>query len=262
MKTHWQPNFWSNDTLSVEYLTIRVVERLRIEDQTYFALSDEGTYRIDEANRTWRYDTEGEYEEIVWDIWGPVRDKLEHSIEKVVINGYPCKDGCFSSYGPFVLSSTPDSSELERLLKDRWQFQTLWETEEVSRLGYDLGHELDYPYRLTYADILKYPDWSINELYMFQDTPKYPDWSINEPNERLYMFQDISPERVFFPIWNLVVAPNIGVVYLARMAHGNYGSTHDAGKVGTSLSPPVSSYYKLKIEWILQNFQKGAPANP
>ena len=60
------------DTLSTEILTLRVIERLPLADQTYFALSDGSLYRLDEASRTWRYDTEAESEKIVWDIWGPI----------------------------------------------------------------------------------------------------------------------------------------------------------------------------------------------
>ena len=101
------------DTLSTETLTIRVVESLQIEDRTYFALSDGGLYRVDEEKRTWRYDTEAKSEKIVWDIWGPLEDKiielplyrlrqLEPVIERPAIDGYACEYGCFSRHGPMA----------------------------------------------------------------------------------------------------------------------------------------------------------------
>ena len=240
VKTHWQHEIKSLDTLSIENLTIRVIEHLQIGDQTYFALSDEGIYRIDEASRTRRYDTEAKCEEIVWDIWGPVRDKLKYSIEKTVINGYPCEDGCFSRHGPFVQSWTPDPEDLEYYLGLRWYFQTPWKTSYHDDY-YSLGNLLDFPHNLTYAEILKYPDWSINELYLFHET----QWVTDN-----------------YPTWNLVVAPNVGVVYLARITHGSiYSGGNVAGKVGASLVP-MPGYYKQKTEWILRDFQKGAPGSP
>ena len=236
--TLWKAELRSLDTLSIENLTIRVVERLRIEDQTYFVLSDGGIYRIDEASRTRRYNTETKCEKIVWDIWGPVRGSgpglaQRTSIEKTVINGYPCEDGCLSRYGPFVQNGTPDPEYLEYYLEERWYFQTLWKANTEYR-EYDLGDVLDYPYNLTYADILKYPDWGIIELYLFQDTPEATE---------------------FTPIRTFVVAPNVGSVYYAKNTSFVFGS----GKIGRSYYHPTE---KQKTEWILRDFQKGAPASP
>ena len=221
--THWKDEDRSLDTLAIETLTIRVVERLQIEGQPYFALSDGGIYRVDEASRTWRYDTEAKSEKIVWDIWGPqsvVDRKLV--IEKAVVDSYP-RYGSILRRGPFVLRPIPEPG---------YEGVYTWiQTIEADTVRYDLylGNFIYFPFTLTYADILKYPDWGITELYVFGDKP-------------------------FF---NLVVAPKVGVVYYGLSF---YSYSPSAGKVGFMNSqPPYPLDYIEKTEWILQDVQKGDP---
>ena len=215
------------DTLSTETLTIRVVESLQIEDRTYFALSDGGLYRVDEEKRTWRYDTEAKSEKIVWDIWGPLEDKiielplyrlrqLEPVIERPVIDGYACEYGCFSRHGPFVWSPVPE-----------YEGHYAWiSTIEVDTFRHDsyLGYFIYPPFVWSYDDFIKFPDWGITELYVFRDTP-------------------YSSEYV--PEETLVVAPNVGVVYYASSSY-IYNLT---------ISPSETK----KTEWVLQDMQKGHP---
>lgn len=256
VKIHWE-DFWRADTLSTETLTIRVVERLPIEDQTYFALSDGGLYRVDEARRTWRYDTEAKSETIVWDIWRPLKYEIEETpletrlypwIEKPVVNGYACGNRCFARYGPFVRHVVPAPEYLEHLgfeELDRWIA-----TIDTDIGPYDFALEpflSSVPLTISYADILKYPDWGIVELYLFGDTPSN------------------SADRGSTTI---CVAPNVGVVYY-EFTEAFYSAFDDewmnpadstgAGKVGLDASGPLD--YIEKTAWILQGVQKGDPGN-
>ena len=267
VKIHWKDEqdtttntFGIFDTLSTETLTLRVVERLPIEDQTYFALSDGSLYRVDEDSRTWRYDTEAKSETIIWDIWGPLKYKIIESpvrtrryswIEKPVVNGYvqDCEyvDVCLSRYGPFVLAPITEP-EYEGLY-------TWIQTVEVDTIRYDryLGNLFNYPYTFSHADLLKLSDWGITELYFFQDTSLTTDVELN---------------RTF------VVAPNVGVVYHAFaeffyslygedwMNGSTYSDSTGAGKVGHVADPPMGELdYVEKTTWILQDAQKGQPGS-
>ena len=156
VKNHWKAEGQPLDTLSTETLTIRVVERLQIEDQTYFALSDGGLYRVDEASRTWRYDTEAKSEKIVWDIWGP-KISLAYAvgersvIERSVVNGYACQ--CTSRHGPF---------ELRPITESRFEGLYTWiQTVEEDTVRYDayladLFHSSSF---LNHDDLLKLQTW-------------------------------------------------------------------------------------------------------
>ena len=233
---HWTYSIvtirWKNedrtlDTLSTETLTIRVVERLQIEDQIYFALSDGGIYRVDEASRTWQYDTEAKSEKIVWDIWGPLKEDfhgvsgLPYSvIEKPVIDGYA--GGVYlSRYGPFVRRPHPEFEEV-----DVWIATIDADTvgADTIRYDWDIGHFLYFPYVWTYNDVIKFPDWGITELYLFE--------------KDRYMSERSG-------IMNFVVAPNVGVVYYA-FARYHYADLTLIEKIE-------------KTVWILQGVQKGDP---
>ena len=254
VKTHWkakdQPVSGRQilDTLSAETLTIRVVERLQIEDQTYFALSDGGLYRVDEASRTWRYDTEAKSEMIVWDIWGPIvwviwaQDWQIPRIEKAVVDGYACEYNCLSRFGPFVrhVVPIPDHPEFEEA--DIWIATIDVYTLRLERFLYYS------PFVWAYTDIIKFPNWGITELYLFEDTP---DTTADEQNR------------------TIVVAPNVGVVYyaFAKYFYSIYSDQGESmadstgsGKVGfvNILSSGFPIDYIEKTEWILQDVQTGA----
>ena len=253
VKVHWKAEGLV-DTLSTETLTIRVVERLPLADQTYFALSDGSLYRVDEASRTWRYEREAKSEKIVWDIWGPIAWQIWGSfrhipwIEKpVVIDGYACEYECLSRYGPFVrhVVPTPEHPEFEEV--DLWI--TTIDT-DTGTLSWGVRDFIYRPHVWTYADIIKFPDWGVTELYVFKDE-----------------------EPVIYFNSNLVVAPNIGVVYyeFAEYFYSPYYDEYEsmdradstgAGKVGfVNDSPPGLLDYIEKTAWILQDVQKGDPGN-
>ena len=229
----------SFDILSTETLTIRVVERLPIADQTYFALSDGGLYRVDEASRTWRYEREAKSEKIVWDIWGPIVWQIwagpRHIpwIEKPVVDGYACEyDGCLSRYGPFVRYVVPTPYGDDEL--DRWV--TTIDTDD-GPYYLRIGLFLYFPYVWTYADRLKLPGWDVTELYLFEDT---------------------SPISGVYPTRTMVVAPNVGVVYYASDEYFYDDSTR-AGKVSRSYDHDPSGG-PIRVEttaWVLQDVQKG-----
>ena len=260
VKIHWKAEqdtttntFGIFDTLSTETLTLCVVERLPMEDQTYFALSDGSLYRVDEASRTWRYDTEAESETIVWDIWGPLKSNFYGGlygrypwIEKpVVIDGYACEYECLSRYGPFVLRPIPEPryegvyAWIATVDADTVGADTI-RYEDTIRYDLYLGNLFRYPYTLRAADLLKLPDWSITELYLFQDP------------------LDVSSTRTF------VVAPNVGVVYyaVAKYFYSTHFDSPSAGKVGfVNEGPPGPLDYIEKTTWLLQDVQKGDPGS-
>ena len=225
------------DTLSTETLTIRVVESLQIEDRTYFALSDGGLYRVDEEKRTWRYDTEAESEKIVWDIWGPLKRNFYvgqyrsiPSIEEPVIDGYACEYECLARYGPFVRRPHPDFEEVYGWIATIDAEPVGADAEIVGadtiRADWGIENFLYFPYIWTYNDVIKFPEWGITELYLFERRR----------------------------IRTLVVAPNVGVVYYAFTS---YSPSPRAGKVGRDYD-----YYPVdieKTEWVLQDMQKGNP---
>ena len=238
VKTHWKAE--GLDTLSTETLTIRVVERLPIEDQTYFALSDGGLYRVDEASRTWRYDTEAKSETIVWDIWGPIAWQIWGSfqhipwIEKPVVDGYACEyDGCLSRYGPFVRYVVPTTYGDDE--RDFWV--TTIDTDDGPYYLH-IGLFLYFPYGWTYADRLKLPGWDVTELYLFEDTPATTGDA---------------------PSMTIVVAPNMGVVYyaFAEYFYAAHSDSTGAGKVGFVNDEPPGLLNIKKTTWILQDVQKG-----
>ena len=258
VKVHWKAEqdtttntFGIFDTLSTETLTLRVVERLPMEDQTYFALSDGGVYRVDEASRTWRYDTEAESEKIVWDIWGPIVWDIWLGgvqiprIEKPVVDGYACEYECLARYGPFILRPIP---------KPRYEGHYTWiKTVEIDTIRYDLylGNLFHYPYTLRAADLLKLPDWDITELYLFEDSPHT---TADEP------------------AMTIVVAPNVGVVYyeFAEYFYSPYDDEYEsmdqadstgARKVGHEGDAPGDLDYVEKTTWLLQDVQKGQPGS-
>ena len=234
------------DTLSTEILTLRVIERLPLADQTYFALSDGSLYRLDEASRTWRYDTEAESEKIVWDIWGPIAWQVWAGpsyipwIERpVVVDGYACEyDGCLSRYGPFVrhVVPAPQRSEFEEV--DLWI--TTINTDD-DPYYFRIGNFLYFPYVWTYVDRLKLPAWNVTELYVFEDTPATTG---------------------NYPTMTMVVAPNVGVVYYAFDEY-IYDDSTSAGKV-SRLYDHDPSGGPTRIEttaWVLQEVQKGDLGN-
>ena len=214
------------DTLSTEMLTTRVVDRLQIEDQSYFALSDGGIYRVDETSRTWQYDTEAKSEKVVWDIWGPIVWDIWPGvwqiprIEKPVINGYACEYDCLSRYGPFVRHPIPEPRYAE--IYD-WIATT-----DADTIRYDrsIGSFVYFPYVWTYKDIIKFPDWGITELYVFE--------------KGLY-----ESERL--KVMTLVIAPNVGVVYYTFSRY-YYADVTVIKRIE-------------KTAWILQDVQKGDPGS-
>ena len=231
------------DLLSIETLTIRVIEHLQIEDQTYFALSDGGLYRVDEASRTWRYDTEAKSEKIIWDLWGP-KISLSYAvgeksvIERAVVDGYACQ--CISRYGPFELRPIP---------KPGYEGIYTWiQTVEVDSVQYDsyLTNFFHRPLTLSRADLLKLPDLGVTELFGFGRLGIY---------DTGYDF-------------DLVLAPNVGVVYYAFTEYifGEFTEDNDtpveadatgAGKVGHAGDAPGPLEAIEKTEWILRDMQKG-----
>ncbi len=220
------------DTLSTETLTIRVVERLQIEDQTYFALSDGGLYRVDEAGRTWRYDTEAKNEKIIWDLWG-AEISLSYAlgdfsvIERTVVDGYACQ--CISRYGPFELRPIPEPG---------YEGIYTWiQTVEEDTVRYDsyLTNFFHSPLALSRADLLQFRDLGVTELYLFQE---------------------------FYPIesydFDLVVAPNVGVVYYAFTEY--FFSMYSDDDDNDSMDRYGIDYVE-KTEWILRDMQKGDQGN-
>lgn len=106
--------------VKTDTLTVTVDRLHQIGDQTYFALSDGGLYRVDEAGRTWKYDTEAEKEIILWDnLWelGALADEVlldrepedrylyyeDIGVEAVIANGYACPGPWIIRYGPVGL---------------------------------------------------------------------------------------------------------------------------------------------------------------
>ena len=253
VKVHWKAEqdtttntFGIFDTLSTETLTLRVVERLPMEDQTYFALSDGSLYRVDEAGRTWRYDTEAKSETIVWDIWRPIVWQVWIGpsyipwIERpVVVDGYACEyDGCLSRYGPFV-----------RYVFDERDFWITTINTDTGTLSQSIRDFIYYPDAWTYADILKLPAWNVTELYVFEDTSSDSDGSVT---------------------MTIVVAPNVGVVYyaFAEYFYSPYDDEYEsmdradstgAGKVGVVNDEPPGILNIETTAWVLQDVQKGDP---
>ena len=224
------------DTLSTETLTLWVIERLPLADQTYFALSDGSLYRVDEAGRTWRYERETKSETIVWDIWGPIAWQVWAGsryipwIERpVVVDGYACEyDGCLSRYGPFV-----------RYVFDERDFWITTINTDDDPYYFRIGNFLYFPYVWTYVDRLKLPAWNVTELYVFEDTPATSG---------------------SYPTMTMVVAPNVGVVYYAFDEY-IYDDSTRAGKGSRSYDHDPSGG-PTRIEttaWVLQDVQKGDP---
>ena len=215
----------SLDTALTQTLTIRVVERLQIEGQTYFKLNNGVIYRVDEEGRTWWYNTIHGPEKIGWDIWGE---------EVEVCRGISCW-GYIKRYGPYVRKFI----QVPEYGVEGWFFMRTGADGELH------GLSMVSPYALTYDALLRFSDLGVTELYVFQPDPK------GEPRLGHVLF---------------VISPNIGVVYYSLSSYFNDAFSPDirsfsAGKIATSHIHPGPSARLQTTEWILQDFQQGAPAS-
>lgn len=193
--------------IKTDTLTVTVDRRYQIGDQTYFALSDGGIYRVDEAGRTWKYDTEAKEERILWDnLWGlgaladegllargPEDRYLFYEdigVKAVIANGYACAPWGIR-HGPFGLNELAwalGGPSIDWTSEGGWN-EGMWkETLRDWGVTYVYGFGLSFPENLQTMIIA--PD--VGVLYYSQEAWEWSHTYVLMLNKKVTVLENVS----------------------------------------------------------------------
>ena len=204
--------FYDNNPPTIEtetdILTVTVDRLHQLGDQTYFALSDGGLYRVDEVGRTWQYDTEAEEERILWDnLWGlgALADEVlldrepedrylfyeDIGVKAVIANGYACAPLPILRHGPFGLNELAwalGGPSIDWTSEGGWN-KSMWkETLQDWGVTHVYGFGLSFPENLQTMIIA--PD--VGVLYYSQGAWEWSHTYVLMPDKKATVLENVS----------------------------------------------------------------------